>query len=111
MEFLSPQRRKFDFLKWDEDTLSEPSHFQSLSPLKLILLLEENGKEAAFLELLHSPDILSGRVSSNDAFMELQTPQRAVPSGRRMEPKPENVLKSHEHPKRETKDETKVQKK
>ncbi|TKC38416.1 hypothetical protein EI555_001686 [Monodon monoceros] len=78
---------------------------------QLILLLEENGKEAAFLELLHSPDILSGRVSSNDAFTELQTPQRAVPSGRRMEPKPENVLKSHEHPKRETKDETKVQKK
>lgn len=49
-------------------------------------------------------------VSSKDAFTELQTPRCAVPTGRRMEPKPENALESHEHPKRETKDKTQVQK-
>lgn len=43
-------------------------------------------------------------VLANDAFRELQVPPCAVPDGRRMEQKPENVLESHEHPTRETKD-------
>lgn len=107
--FLS-RRRKCHFLKWDETVLSGPSHLRPRAP---------RADAASGGKQKKRP--LSYSCSPRRTFAHTccqKTPSRSCrhhsplfPDRRRTEQKPGNLLKSQEHPQRETKDKTKVQKK
>lgn len=100
-----PQRRKFDFLKWDENRLAEPLRFHSLTRLEPVLLLE--GKEAAFLKPHASTTSSNAWVVKGTPSGSCRQPSMLYRDGSRMKQRRENVLTSHGHPSRETKDRTK----
>lgn len=102
---FSPQRRKFDFLKWDENRLAEPLRFHSLTRLEPVLLPE--GKEAAFLKPHVSTTFSHVRVVKGTPSGSCRQPSMLYRDGSRMEQRQENVLTSHGHPTRETQDRTK----
>lgn len=102
--FFSPKEKiRFSKLGWGSAHWGT-AFFHSPTLLVLILLLEGKGKEAAFL-----------KPHTSRAFSRVcceVTPSgscRQYSDGSRRKQKRETVLKSHEHPTRETQDETKGQ--
>lgn len=93
---FSPQRRKFDFLKWDENRLAEPLRFHSLTRLEPVLLPE--GKEAAFLKPHASTTFSHVWVVKGTPSGSCRQPSMLSRDGSGMKQRPENVLTSHGHP-------------
>lgn len=80
-----------------------------LEPI-LILLREEERKRGNSPKAAALPDTLSHVCCQVTPWRSCGHHSLSLPDGSRMEQKPETVLKSQEHPKRETRDKTKVQK-